>query len=1072
MKKILLSCMLAFAVQYSMLAQNATLLKGKVVNQLDNAPLPGTIIYADENRAVVTDENGEFQIQLPEGKVELTISYLGFETQKVTLTIPYNENLIIKMSDEGLAMQEFELVSTGYQQLPKERATGSFVQIDGELVNRRVSVDILDRLEDVTPGLIFNRRVQGRDRPDLSIRGRSTIFANDQPLIVIDNFPYEGNISTLNPNDVESITVLKDAAAASIWGARAANGVIIITTKQGAFDKKMKVTYNGNFTSSERPDLFYRPQISPADFIGLERELFAQGVYNNVENSIVRAPVSPVVELLIAQRDGRIDQNILDSQLALLAQRDVRNDLQQYFYRPSAHQQHSFNISGGSKNHNYAISLGHDKVANNLIGNGRDRTSINFTNTFKSDNNKLKINTGIYYTNANTQNNNQGESQMNSTSGLGLSPYAALVDDMGNPIHIVKDYRREFIEEKEALGYLDWRYAPLNDLDEIDNRSTLNDYRINFRGSYEIIPGLQAELSYQYWGSQNTQNHHRSAESYFVRNLINRYTQENPDGTLTRPIPLGGILDFSQGNSRGHNGRFQINYNRIYQDKHQVTGIAGTEIKDVIFDLTRTRYFGYRDELAFSEPVNLISEFPLSVNRATQSRIPNLQGLSGTTDRFLSYYTNWAYVFDNKYGLSASARRDASNLFGVNANMRGVPLWSVGGYWQVQEEGFYNSSWLPYLKVRATYGYNGNLDRTISAYITSAFSGLSTNTGLPFARIQNPPNPNLRWERVSTTNLALDFEMKNSILSGSIEYFSKKGIDLIGSIPYAPSTGVTTFRGNTASTLTRGLDLTLRSTLVDKGVRWTSEFFLTTLKEEVLDYELQAAVASYLQNGAGAQNFPPVPLTGNPLFAVYSYQFAGLDPTTGDPMGFLDAEPSSNYSAVMNAVTPESLVFHGSATPTAFGALRNNVAWKNLSLSFNIAYRLGYYFRRESVRYSIMFSGNPLHGDYTSRWQQPGDELTTIVPSRPLTNNAQRDNFYSNSSALVEKGDHIRLQDIRIAYTLDRKSFSSLPFQRAEIYAYINNIGLLWKATDQPIDPDFRLLPPQRSLSLGLRIDF
>lgn len=1072
MKKVLLFCMLILAIQFATQAQNTALLKGIVVSQSDDTPLPGTLIYAYENRAVVTDENGEFQILLPIGNIELTISYLGFETQKINVTIPYEGKLLVKMADEGMDMQAFEVVSTGYQQLPKERATGSFVQLDEQLVNRRVSANILERLEDVTPGLIFNRRVQGRERADLSIRGRSTIFANDQPLIVIDNFPYEGDISTLNPNDVESITVLKDAAAASIWGARAANGVIIITTKQGGFDKKMKVTYNGNFTTSERPDLFYRPRISTADFIGLEQDLFAQGVYNNTANSIIQAPVSPVVELLLANRNGLIDQNALQTQLDQFAQRDIRNDLQQYFYRPATHQQHSINVTGGSNYHNYSISLGHDLIENNLQGNGRNRTSVNFTNSFKSQNNKLRINLGIYYTNSQTRSDNQGESLLNSSSGLAISPYASLVDDTGAPINIVKDYRPGFLTQKEQLGYLNWRFSPLREIEETNDRSKLNDYRINLRSTYEIISGLDAELSYQYWGSQNLQSDHRTADSYFARNLINRYTQEDANGNLTRPIPVGGILDLSQNNSRGHNARFQLNFNRILADKHQITGIAGAEVKDVISEFSRARYFGYREELAFTEPVNVISEFPLSVNRASQSRIPNLQGLSGATDRFLSYYTNWAYVFDKKYGLSASARRDASNIFGVNANMRGVPLWSVGGFWQIQEEDFYNVSWLPYLKVRTTYGYNGNLDRTISAYITSAFSGVSTNTALPFARIQNPPNPDLRWERVSTTNLAVDFETAKNRLSGSIEYFSKKGIDLIGNIPYAPSTGVINFRGNTASTLTRGLDIALRSTILDKDIRWTSEFFLTTLKEEVLEYELQAAVASYVQNGAGAQSFPPVPLQGNPLFSVYSYQFVGLNPDTGDPMGLLDGEPSSNYSAIMNAVTPETLVFHGSATPTVFGALRNNFAYKNLSLSFNIAYRLGYYFRRESVRYSTMFIGNPLHGDYANRWQQPGDELTTDIPSRPLTNNAQRDNFYNNSTALVEKGDHIRLQDIRIAYTLDRNSLPSLPFQRAELYSYINNLGILWKATNQPIDPDFRFLPPQRSISFGLRIDF
>ncbi|MEB2778757.1 TonB-dependent receptor plug domain-containing protein, partial [Algoriphagus sp. D3-2-R+10] len=170
---------------------------------------------------------------------------------------------------DQLILGEVEVVSTGYQEIPRERASGSFVQLGQEMVNRRVSTNILDRLQDITPGLIFNRFNESQD--PISIRGRSTIFANTTPLVVVDNFPYDGPLENINPNDVESFTILRDAAAASIWGARAGNGVIVITTKKGKSGSAPKVSLNTNLIFTEKPDLFYSPRMDNSDFVEVER---------------------------------------------------------------------------------------------------------------------------------------------------------------------------------------------------------------------------------------------------------------------------------------------------------------------------------------------------------------------------------------------------------------------------------------------------------------------------------------------------------------------------------------------------------------------------------------------------------------------------------------------------------------------------------------------------------------------------------------------------------------------------------------------------------------------------------
>lgn len=239
--------------------------------------------------------------------------------------------------------------------------------------------------------------------------------------------------------------------------------------------------------------------------------------------------------------------------------------------------------------------------------------------------------------------------------------------------------------------------------------------------------------------------------------------------------------------------------------------------------------------------------------------------------------------------------------------------------------------------------------------------------------------------------------------------------------------------------------------------------------DKVTKYLIKSTSSRYLEGGYGFGNYP---LEGNPLYAIYSYPWAGLDPQTGDPQGYLNGGVSKDYVKIVNAATPENLIYHGPARPTLFGALRNTFSYKNVSLSANVSYRLGYYFRKESIRYGVLLTGQNGHGDYGLRWQKPGDESITYVPSIPALANTSRDNLYLYSEALVEKGDHIRLQDIQLSYDLEKKNYPKLPVARTQLYLYANNMGVLWKAGKGSTDPDYQsgILP--MTISAGLKIGF
>jgi TonB-linked SusC/RagA family outer membrane protein len=968
----------------------------------------------------------------------------------------------------AVQLKEVSVISNGYQKLAKGKITGSFVQLDSAILNRRVSPDILSRLEDVTSGLIFNRdRNSGTD--NISIRGRSTLFANDQPLVILDNFPYEGDLAAINPNDVESITILKDAAAAAIWGARSGNGVIVITTRSGNYGQKTKVSFNSNFTYGSRPDLFYFPKMSSADYIDMEKKLFASGFYTSKEQSGNHDPLSPVVELLIAARDSKINSQDAMAAIEKLKVYDVRNDEQQYLYRNSQAQQYALQVSGGTAQQKFLLSAGYDKSLLNLIGNNNDRLSLRGSNTYAFDRGKGELSTDVYFIQSRSQTNNRGTGAI-TMGGGSVYPYARLADDQGTPLSITHDYRQGFVEGAAAKGLLDWGFNPLQEIALADQHAQSSDLRLNSRLRYNIFAGMSGEILYQYTRSNTIAKNLQSADSYYVRNLVNLYTQLNADGTLNRAIPLGAVQDLNQGLSTGNSLRGQLNYQRRFNQDHDLNALAGYEIRNQETMNNISRLYGFDPLNGTNRAVDYLAAY---TNYASPSaaalRVPFQDQETAFSDRYISWYGNAAYTFRQRYTLTGSARLDRSNIFGVRTNQKGVPLYSAGLSWNLSDEGFYKLKWLPYLKARATFGYNGNVDRSLSAVTTATYySGTNTETNLPYAIINNPPNPDLRWERVEIYNLGLDFGLRKSVLSGSIDLYHKKGIDLIGSTTMPSSTGIITFRGNTASTSGKGADLVLNSVNAIGSFKWTANLLFSYVKDEVLKYGIKANANNYLEEG----DIGAYPYEGRPLSAIYSYRWAGLDPKTGDPQGYLNGAVSKDYSAIVQTAKPEDLVYNGPARPPVFGAFRNTFEYRNFSVSVNISYRLGYYFRRNSIQYEGVLTGQGGHGDYSKRWQKPGDEVFTQVPSLPAARDLNRDRLYTYSSALVEKGDHIRLQDINLGYMLSKKEIPGLPFSRIQLYAYANNLGLIWTANKQGLDPDYPVLKQPKTISIGVRAEF
>lgn len=1062
--------------------QSSIDVQGIVLDQ-DSKPLTGaTVKVKGTDNGVFTDQNGKFYLKnVPENAV-IQIVYIGYALKEVTAQ---KELGTISLQPVQNELQEVAILSTGYQNLPKERATGSFVQVNNELLERRISTNILDRLEGIASGLIFNKNnLTPNEKMGISIRGRSTIDpnVNANPLIVLDNFPYEGDLSNINPNDIESITLLKDAAAASIWGARAGNGVIVITSKKGTYNSSLKMQLNSNVTIGAKPDLFYSPNfVNSSDFIDVETYLFNQGYFDSDLTTNTSKPmVSPVIELLAKRKANPVLSNQIDAQIDALRSVDVRNDYKKYIYRTSKNQQYALNLNGGTTNVAYNISLGYDNNQNNLIRNNYNRLTLNSQTIFKISQ-KLELTTSINYfqTRAenNTDDNAYGAFNTNANKYGTIYPYAQLADAHGNPLAVNKQFNQDYINSMKSLGFLDYAFKPLEEISLTDNTTRLKSMILRGVLKYNITPFLNAQAFYQTETQNSISRDLQSQDMYSTRYTINRFAQRNTStGVITYPFPRGGVLNLNNRELSSQNFRSQLNYNQNFNDRHTLAAIAGAEIREVgTTSYLRTSY-GYDDELG-TAITNINYGSSLAVNPTGTGTIAAPSGtVNGTVNRMISYYANASYTYQNKYTLTLSGRKDGANIFGVKTNDRITPLWSAGLAWEVSKEKFYPFSFLPYAKIRGTYGFNGNVYNA-SAYLTFLSPLTNTLTGLPYAPIGRAPNSELSWERVRNINVGIDFATKNNIINGSLELYQKDGLDLVQSTPLAPSSGFTSYYGNAASNRTKGIDLTLNTNNLGGTLKWKTNFLFSYMKDKITFYDTKYTTANLI--AAASQfttSFSPVlyPTVGRSLFGVYSYKSAGLDPVTGDPLGYVNGVVSKDYLTILNSATPDNIIYHGASRPTVFGSLMNSFTYKNFSISANITYKLGYYFRRTTtaINTQSILLRSTMHSDFAKRWQKPGDELITDVPSVVYPANVNRNTFYQGSSTLVERADHIRVQDIGFAYNIKNSQWKQLPFKSLQFNIYANNLGILWAANKQNLDPDYLYIytdPNPRTISFGLK---
>lgn len=1026
--------------------------------------LPGvSVMVKGTTTGTITDVDGKYRLQIPKESVALVFSYVGMQTQEVKIANKTQLNVTMLTNTEILD----EVVVTGYQTIDKERATGSFSVLSQKNLKGKLQTNIISRMEGLAAGL-----VKVNNSGDIAIRGISTINADKKPLYVVDGMPYEGDLNSINPSDITNVTVLKDATAASIYGARAANGVIVITTRKGAGDGKTKVSYNGSVRFDPIPDMGYLNLTNSSELVDLQVAGF--DFYHSPYDKLnKRQALNPIMDLLYKKEQNIISDADYNSQINKYRQLDNRQQIEDELVRVGVVHQHDLSVSGGNDKNRYIVSINYMGDYGNQKYQGVDRLGFNFRdniNFFKW----MSADFGV----AGSFTNDKGDDGMGKFSGLYKSgpSYNMLRDESGNPLSWQGQKSQYEIDRLQGLGLLDETYIPVNNRSEETHSNKDNYYRIQGGLNFKIIEGLSVDFKFQ---TENSSYRNRSLYSEYsktVASMVNDAAQYDKEAEkLTLNVPTGGQMSESRGDRFSYTMRGQINFDRIF-GKHGITAIAGAERRLVRATSTTNYYMGYDDN---SLGYKLIDPLTLSEIGGTEAiygsynwAYDEYNYLRHKENRYVSFYANGSYTFNELYSATASVRMDQSNLFGTDPKYQYRPLWSVGGTWHLDKEYFMkNIGWLNRLNLRLTYGIGGNIATDAGPYLTVYEEGYEPWVGDVSSSIGNPPNDQLRWEKTSTTNVGLDFTVLNNRLSGSFDFYNKKTTDLLGDKNSDPTLGWDQLTINYGSLYNRGVEVALNSiNIQNRKFTWGTNFIFSYNKNKLTNLEgTKESVFNYTAYDVTA--------VGYPVNALFSYKYAGLDPENGRALAY-----DSEGNKVSNVTSAKDLVYSGTRTPKYSASLTNRFSYAGFDLSFMFIYYGGHVIRNAV---SPIMSGAPganIDRQALTFWQNPGDEnIAGMVPAMNRSIGYKEEQVWYAADVHVLKADYIKLRDISLTYNLPKKLIRKSGMESVAVTCQINNLWK-WTANDKNVDPEAfqvgtygrgsRTLPIPTTYSLGLSVNF
>lgn len=1060
--------------------------KGRLVDESGN-PVAATVTVKGTSKAVSSNANGEFTLTGVDANAVLVITGVNIETLEIKINGRTNlgtMGLKKKVADiEGVVV-----VHTGYEQLPKERVTGSFTNISATELGRTNSFNLKDRLEGMVPGMYFEPQYD-EDQSPTSQRSRSIVirgvgtFSNNNPLIVVDGAPFYTEVidpwSLINPSDVESITVLKDAAAASIWGSQAANGVIVITTKKGSITRGQPVlNVSLDYLVQPVPNLNKIPWASSREAMDIYKWMINdQTWFDQLLDPAFKDKyeLPEVMDVLIRMKKGTMSQADGDKRLAELSQIDVRDEFKDIFFRKlETNKKINLSFQTGTDINRVRTSFTGLFNSQYSKGNSDFQVTANFTDEYMPKK-WLKFSFGSNFFMSSLQRNGVVVNELSN-----IPQMSRILDDQGNYLPMIMNssedtyfdvptWRRRDTVAKYKLPY-NWDWNLKQDIDNYDKSTKTTNLRLYTNIKVTPFKGLDVDFYYQYQKDHVLVSEYYNEQSWYVRNMVNNYAR--PNGAY--PIPPGGMLYENQTNGYSHNGRLQISYTRAFGD-HSVRGLAGLELRQNYFDQTPYGYYGY-DKQSLTAAANMdfnTSITPRMNGDAGTFVIPSVPTqrfwmVYGNDDRFLSKYGNVGYTYKNRYDLTASIRQDNTNLFGQSAVYTNLPQWSVGAGWKISGEKFFKIDFVNYLKFRASYGFNGNIDKSASPYIYG-YPYTDPVLSLPYAAVQSAPNPGLTWEKTGTYNIGLDFGVLKSRLNGTFELYVKKATDVLAQIAVNGTYGYQNNRAalNTGNITNKGFEFNITAKIIDKGdFRWQTRFNYGTNRNRATRItKVTNSISGFTSLGFYYH------LPDQPVDYVAAATWMGYDTLGYDKFEYQGKAYSIRDIANFNTLVPLDVVkVVGQRSPKHYGQWSNTFTYKAFDLNISLLYKFGHVFVKDYPAASMSSTYFTPTRFFTflpdlmvNRWRSPADgnnasmySLNNKLTSINGNNTSQAsllDMISRYNTRTVLNAGSVRLQSISLAYSIPGKI--SGPFKNARIQLEARNIGPLYVVNKEGIDPDF-----------------
>ncbi|SNR30556.1 SusC/RagA family TonB-linked outer membrane protein [Flavobacterium sp. ov086] len=1034
------------------------IVKGKVTDE-KGVPLVGAAVSDNgSGRGVQTDFNGEFQIIAVSKETTLAFAYLGFVRQEIKVAGRSVINVVLK--EDTLELGEVVL-TTGYQNISTEQATGSFSNLKAkDFQEQRLSS--LDK--------ILEGRIVGYQ--DGKIRGTTSMNGLTTPLYVIDGFPIENtkynqyysleeNLPNLNLEDIETITVLKDAAASSIYGARAANGVVVITTKK-AKAGKTNISFSSNLTVT--PYRNYTGNLTDAgDIIGLEKgwadanpSLKGANASTYAKSLLQNAVfTSQGMQTLLNGYAGNISQTDMNNRLNQLGSQGYRyyDDIAKYAKRDQYFIQHNVSLGKATESNTFNASLTYK--GNKFEDRYSDNQSVGINLKNSTDiTSWLSLDLGAYI--------NYGESNTQTYDPLTQKDYKTqmynqLVNNDGSNFTstAASRYNNFTLQSMKTYGLYNMDITPMDELGRNVNetKNFLNRTFAKFNVKFSKAFTYNAMFQYEYGVDRGSLL--RDKESYSVRSQVNSLVTISPSNTAVYNLPYGDILKETNQFSNAYNFRQQLNFDQTFNKVHDVTAIAGMEIRHSKIEYGDNTRYGWDEQTLSFTPVNQADL--LKVYGSVFGGYMGLNDFSANRElvnRYVSFYTTGGYTYDRRYSLTGSLRWDRSNLWGTNNKYQNKPTWSTGAAWNIDKESFFAVDWINSLKLRASYGIGGNVAKDAAPYLTASYYA-NPNVGGNQGYVNSRPNPELSWEKTTTTNIGVDFSFFKNRLSGTFDVYNKKGQDLLANSNGIPTEGFgySTYKINNGEMTNKGVEATLRGTIVKTAFfSWDASVLYAYNKNKV-DYVKVEAPVYYLQLDV-PYAYPKV---GNNYNTIYGYEWAGLT-----DKGLPQVYNAKGEKVIYNPADLNAIHDYGSTVPTHSGSFHTAVNYKNFSLSALFIYELGHKIRNTFLpmlenNYSAGIGSyvtdiTTVNKNIENRWQKPGDEAFTNIPRAVYEYEAD---FTSDSRDIYRYADinildasNIRLSNISLAYNLPSSVIKRVKLQDVRFNLNAENVYTFAKSRD------------------------